>query len=317
MEYFAAGSTTVYAYLQSGITKNDFFVVFAQVVEAVKKIERNSLNINNLLLDTRYCFFNQITKEVNFLYQPIFNCTNQTNIFTFMYDMASATVLTLEENNGFLNELVNYIRGMQTYSSDAMEAYIVKVYPQVYKQVQRQKAGQSQALKHTGWNYYEEKYNTKVADNDDKPAGEDTSLLDEQDDEYDNYDDTDLLFEDGGDEGTTVLTEGEGTALLIDNMPSYPYLIRINTYEKVNINKPVFRIGKEKSYVDYFVASNNAVSRIHADIITRDNHYYIKDNNSTNHTFVNGTMVPLNQMAEIFDGDSLMLANEPFEFHVE
>ena len=44
--------------------------------------------------------------------------------------------------------------------------------------------------------------------------------------------------------------------------------------------------------------------------------YFIKDNNSTNHTFVNGTMIPVNQNVEIFDGDALMLANEPFEFHI-
>jgi hypothetical protein len=27
-------------------------------------------------------------------------------------------------------------------------------------------------------------------------------------------------------------------------------------------------------------------------------------------------MIPVNQNVQIFDGDSIMLANEPFEFHI-
>ena len=102
-----------------------------------------------------------------------------------------------------------------------------------------------------------------------------------------------------------------------DNSRSaYPYLIRLSNYDRIDVNKPSFRIGKEKSYVDYFVMNNSAVSRIHADIITRDGRYFIKDNNSTNRTFVNGSVIPFEQEVEIFDGDAIMLANEAFEFHV-
>lgn len=120
-----------------------------------------------------------------------------------------------------------------------------------------------------------------------------------------------------GNEGTTVLG-GNGTTVLADNRVStYPYLIRLNNFEKVFVNKPSFRVGKERSYVDYFVMNNNAVSRIHADIITRDGRYFIKDNHSTNRTFVNGTVIPFEQEYEIFDGDAIMLANEGFEFHTK
>lgn len=34
--------------------------------------------------------------------------------------------------------------------------------------------------------------------------------------------------------------------------------------EKIKLVKPVFRIGKEKSYVDYFIGDNTTVSRSHA-----------------------------------------------------
>ena len=97
---------------------------------------------------------------------------------------------------------------------------------------------------------------------------------------------------------------------------TYPYLIRKSSFDRTDINKPVFRIGKERSYVDCFVANNNAVSRIHADIITRNNCYFVKDENSTNGTYVNGNRLSPNEEVQVFDGDIITFANEEFEFHM-
>ena len=109
----------------------------------------------------------------------------------------------------------------------------------------------------------------------------------------------------------------EGTALLNESWNvHYPVLFRIQTKEKIIINKPVFRIGKERSYVDYFVANNNAVSRSHADIISRGNKYFVIDLNSKNHTYVNDQMIAVHCETEIRDGDTLKLGNEEFTFCV-
>lgn len=96
----------------------------------------------------------------------------------------------------------------------------------------------------------------------------------------------------------------------------YASMYRLLTNETFLINKPVFRIGKEKSYSDYFVANNNMVSRSHADIIARGGRYFIVDLNSKNRTFVNGTPIPAQQETEIHDGDAIRLANEEFEFRI-
>lgn len=93
-------------------------------------------------------------------------------------------------------------------------------------------------------------------------------------------------------------------------------MYRLLTNETFLINKPVFRIGKEKSYSDYFVANNNMVSRSHADIIARGGRYFIVDLNSKNRTFVNETPIPAQQETEIHDGDAIRLANEEFEFRI-
>lgn len=95
-----------------------------------------------------------------------------------------------------------------------------------------------------------------------------------------------------------------------------PYLIRTKYNEKILIDKTVFKLGKEKSYVDYFISDNTAVSRSHANILFKDNQYYVVDTNSTNHTFVNGEMIQSNAEKQIKSGDRIKLANEEFEFRI-
>lgn len=110
---------------------------------------------------------------------------------------------------------------------------------------------------------------------------------------------------------TTVLNAGATAARQIN-----PHLIRAKNNENIPVNKPVFRIGKEKSYVDYFVADNTAISRSHANIITREDKYFVLDTNSTNHTFVNGQMISSSTEVEITHGTKLRFANEDFEFQL-
>ncbi len=119
---------------------------------------------------------------------------------------------------------------------------------------------------------------------------------------------------------TTVLGPsmigGETTVLSANAGRPDPALIRVKTGERISINKPVFRIGKEKSYVDYFIGDNTAISRSHANIHTDNGAYFIEDTNSTNHTYVNGKLISSNEKVKLVSGDKVRLANEDFIFSV-
>lgn len=115
----------------------------------------------------------------------------------------------------------------------------------------------------------------------------------------------------GGIGETTVLNEGQNPA-----QTAAPHLIRVKNNERIPLNKAVFRIGKERSFVDYFIGDNTAVSRSHANFITRDGEYFVVDTNSTNHTFVNGQMIQSNSEVKISPGDTIRLGNEDFEFKI-
>ncbi len=124
---------------------------------------------------------------------------------------------------------------------------------------------------------------------------------------------------------TTVLgggAAGETTVLNAANPAAVqqtvgPCLIRQKNYEEVKITKYPFRIGKEKSFVDYFIGDNTAISRSHAEINLRDGEYFIKDTNSTNHTYINGTQIQSGVDVKLNVGDRLRFANEEFEFQMK
>lgn len=337
LSYLSPGGIRLEAYLKKGITKNDFFLVIAQILEAVKSIGRNSFNINNLILNMKYVFVNEMTHELHFVYQPIYSSAISSDLASFLYDVAYSVTLALNEDYKCVNNFIAYLKGLQAVSVINIEKYLLDVYPQIYKQVKRQKYGQSEYLgsfKNGKDIYYDMDKRRKPALLDD---GDSTSLLSEKNDkneatsllmddntdtptsileEYDNNEPTSLLVEDE-DEATSLLVDDEPTSLLSEEPQiTYPYLIRKSSFDRTDINKPVFRIGKERSYVDYFVANNNAVSRIHADIITRNNCYFVKDENSTNGTYVNGNRLSPNEEVQVFDGDIITFANEEFEFHM-
>ena len=93
-------------------------------------------------------------------------------------------------------------------------------------------------------------------------------------------------------------------------------LRRVKTGETADVNKQVFRIGRLPDRVDFALRDNPAVGRTHADIILRDNNYYIYDNNSLNGTFVNGQRIPAMQETPLSDRCTFRIADEDFEFLV-
>ena len=121
---------------------------------------------------------------------------------------------------------------------------------------------------------------------------------------------------------TTVLSDSMGgtTVLCADEEPAVQqmaYLIRMRNNERIPIDKPVFRIGKERSYADYCIGDNAVISRSHANIVSRNGEYFVIDTNSTNHTYVNGTMIQSNIETLLSNGTMIRFANEEFEFKLQ
>ena len=326
IEYSGPVGISLYERLKKPMTKRDFLFVMEQIVVAVQKIHSNNLSLNRLLLDIKYCFINDVTKEIQFLYVPTEKELDNHGVIAFMESIIYSVTPAAEKDTDFVSRFVYFLKGLKGFDPEKVEKFIAKEDRSVVNTIKKQNAGQSGFMTSKQKSYYDH-YDRKEQDD-----GEDTDLLDEEDEAtgiLDEEDDeaTGLLDSEEDeatglldDEATGLLTqedEEEGTALLDETSNvHFPSLFRVLTEETISINKPVFRIGKERSYVDYFVTNNNAVSRSHADIITRGSNYFVIDLNSKNHTYINDQMLPVQCETEIRDGDRLKLGNEEFIFNV-
>ena len=97
-----------------------------------------------------------------------------------------------------------------------------------------------------------------------------------------------------------------------DNRPK-PVLVRRKTGEPINITKSEFAIGKSQTS-DYMLTDNPAISRIHCYIIQRNGVNYIKDNNSTNHTYLNDVQLQPGEEVLLKNKSIIKLGDEDFTF---
>lgn len=93
-------------------------------------------------------------------------------------------------------------------------------------------------------------------------------------------------------------------------------LVRRTNQMSYFLEQPEIRIGKSASN-DICISDNPAVSRVHAIITQFDGDYQIRDNGSTNHTFVNGIVLKGAQEKPLSAGDRILLGNEEFIFKLQ
>lgn len=288
------------------ISKYEFFYIMLQIARVISAIEGNQLSTQNIIFDLRYVYINEYTKEMQFIYAPLAENDYQNNVFNFMEAIIYLSTAEQNQNTDYIAKFHCFIKGMTYFNADAICNYIGVEEPSMKKQA-RNASGYMTDKPRDYYNHYSQERNVSL-NTVSAFAEENTALLSGEDEG--------TAYLEDFDEATGLLNEDDTTLLVENANVHFPSLNNVNTGEVISVNKPVFRIGKEKSYVDYFVANNNAVSRSHADIITRGNKYFIMDLNSKNHTYVDGQMIPIRCEVEIFEGSKIRIANEEFIFRV-
>ena len=93
-----------------------------------------------------------------------------------------------------------------------------------------------------------------------------------------------------------------------------PHLVRKKNNEEIYITKPEFKIGKSHVNADYSIDNNAAISRVHCIIIQRNGVNYIKDNDSTNGTYVDGKKLSQGEEVLLKNNAEVKLGDEEFVF---
>lgn len=272
------GLLSLREYFNGIVDRKMFLEVIAQLIIVIKECEKNIMNIKNLLFHVDYIFIDPDTKKVQCIFWPILNNQHPASIAGFFKDLPYRVVFSKDEDNDYVSTYLHYFSSPPPFSIYSFEKVIHELMGKTESKL-----------------YMEQQSSTR-----------------EQ-----NYSETTVLGTEEAGETTVLGFEDEdGTTVLGFQEPTFPYLIRESTQEKVSVNKPSFRIGKEKRYCDLFISDNTAISRSHADILTKDNRYFIIDNNSTNKTYVDGRVIPVREEVEIFSGTKIKLANEEFVFYL-
>ena len=109
-------------------------------------------------------------------------------------------------------------------------------------------------------------------------------------------------------------TEPEKAAVNRNAPKAMPYIVRVNTGERVMVNKAVFKIGKAARGVDYHVGGNGAISKVHVIIYQREDGCYLKDNKATNGTYLNGARLDENAEQKLSNDAMISIGGEDFIF---
>ncbi len=278
--------------LTKKLTEYDFYLIVEQIVVATERLAEHDLPQQYLVLDTNKIYINENTKELQFLYVPVKE-TNSTGVLEFIASLVYL-IKPAEGNTEYLTKFAYFLKSMSSYSPRLIEDYISRKDSSIVQMLSFKKD-----RKKMNFTEPDVKNDSESDDKTEQMEDEPTMLLAEMDEP------TEYL-----DEPTDYLPDNEETEMI-----RYPTLERVSQGEVIQIDRAVFRIGKDFNSVDYTLRNNNAISGNHIDVITRGEHYFVVDLNSKNKTYINGRRIPPQCENEIFDGDSLRLANEDFVFH--
>lgn len=304
--YTAPLGIPLHAYMEKGLTVHKLYGVLAQVVEMTKKIEIYGFYLNNVVLNEQLIYVKEITGELYFLYEPLEIRDNSANIYAFLSDMIAKLKPEDHEVMEECKQVCAFLDAPCNYRIEQLETFIMEVYPQIYQQVTRAEKGMSGFITSSRLSHRQH-YGTSrfLSDNSGEIHEASVSI--------------------GDDEGGTVLLteEEEGTVLLQEEatvLLQQPRVIaqlhRKRTGRQIELSGNKFRIGKDAG-ADISIQDNKAVSRNHAMICYNGAEFTLRDENSTNHTYLNGKMLEPGQEEVLRDGDKIRLADEEFTFTVE
>lgn len=118
-----------------------------------------------------------------------------------------------------------------------------------------------------------------------------------------------------GSDETTVLGQGADETTVLSGNQAKGSLTRTKTGEKISVTRDNFKIGRERSKVDYCISDNTAIGRHHATIVNRNGAAYLVDQNSRNFTFINDVKVEPNKEEKLKDGDKITFGDESFTYN--
>lgn len=278
-------------YLSNYLEIDEICSVLYQLISVVEKVKDAGLNPNKLLLNIQYIYYDSDRNSIILVYQPTYGAIPNEGVASLFFDVLYAIKTDKRHVKEFIVRSEQYIKDNTEFNLLDFKKYVESA---------ENEWRNSTKLRQTGYQHNNSRYDGSEheivgnADIDDDK----TYILD---------DETTVIISECDTEDTQVLD-----CYQIDRKRAY--LKRLEDERVFELLGTVVTIGKDGSRCDCVISDESTVSRVHAIIYVREDEYYIRDNNSTNGTSVNGKMLSENDESKLSDGDKIMFASQEYEF---
>lgn len=265
--------------------RDDVFALIKKLIYVMEELREEFLCEPDLLLNKDYIYYDRTEKVLKFIAAPeIMDAGN--NLTALVMSIISDANWKHNENKSYLDELKRVLNRGNVSSKEIIEI----INRELEKPVE-----------------YVNEVQKKTVETEPEPPKPPVVL-------GPNVNSTPYEHEEFGE--TSVLSAAGATTVLSQSqlMQAAAVLVRKKNAERVVINISEFWIGKDPMKVNYCIFDNTAISRMHAKIVCRNNRFFIIDNNSTNHVYINGIMIEPNREVELFNEANIRLSDEDFRF---
>ena len=112
-------------FLKHRVTKEQFFMIIAHLLEAVKMAGYLGLNLGNMLLDTEHIVIDDTNGSMYFIYQPFVGVPFNKGLGQGILDIFNGTGFNTKEDKAVADAFINYIHTLQPINIPAIENYIL------------------------------------------------------------------------------------------------------------------------------------------------------------------------------------------------
>ena len=282
-------------YLKTELNKQNFASLLSVAVETLNELREKFFDVSAILLNHKFVFLNPTTKKLRFIFVPIQFYTSGTSIRDFYMDFVKNAVFSKNSNTDYIDEYIEILNCGINVSMFDLEEYIRKISVNTKSNISKSRCRKCNAVNDKAAQFCAScgmrfgGQESKVSTAYDPLLAVEAVPLTLQDLKY-----------------QVVYTAPAIKAWIINSK-------RNKSYE---INKPVFCIGKSENS-DCPILDNPVISRNHAEIRNRNEHFFLIDLFSTNKTFINGKPLQTQKEVEICSDNILSFGNEEFVFKIQ
>lgn len=334
--YDITGLVTMKEYLGEYVKKDRLLKVFYGIANTIRESSEYMINWTSFSLERKEIYVNPENGDVRLLCLPLLTVINDGNICNFFKNVLFSSQFDLDENGDYVGKLITFLNP-KSYTLDKfiyeLEDMLGLEHKEVVEEDDEEDEEDTVVEAETEEDIAveaETEEDKNNADVEKEPAGDTEQEAANDDDteiqpelEENIAETSDEVIDEKVTEETIETDEVSGRDAETEEVPPIvskpeiePYLIRLSNNQEIKIDKDSFYIGKDEENVDYCISDNLAIDDKHAYIIRHGKEYFVVDNNSKNHTYLNRVLIGTDEEIFIPHGAQLRFADEDFEFRM-